>query len=69
MRSRFRTKNLDRIAKTIHKDFRHLAYPQSLGKPEETKAEWLERWAGLMSLWPAELEVSGIGYSDCLRRD
>ena len=54
----FRTKNLDLVAKTLHKDFRLIPYPRSLGRPEETKEEWLERWAGMISLWTTELEVS-----------
>jgi hypothetical protein len=54
----FRTRDLELIASTIHKDFRYFAYPKSLGKPEQTKEEWLNRWAGLISLWTADLEVS-----------
>jgi hypothetical protein len=66
----FKTKDLDLVAKALHKDFRYVAYPRSLGKPEETKEEWLERWAGIVSLWTGELEVSCVGCSsDPFRRD
>ena len=54
----FQTRDLELIASTIHKDYRYIAYPRSLGKPEQTKEEWLNRWAGLIGLWSADLEVS-----------
>ena len=57
------TRDLDLIAKPLHKDFRYVAYPRSLGKPEQTKEEYLGHYAGIISLWAADLEVSYIGYS------
>jgi hypothetical protein len=60
-RQGFGTRDLDRIAKTLHNDYRFVAYPKSLGHPEQTKEEQLERWAGLISLWAADSEVSYIG--------
>ena len=66
----FQTKDLDVIAKNLHKDCRYVAYPRSLGRPNQTKEEWLEQWAGILSLWTGELEVSYIGCSsDPVRRD
>jgi hypothetical protein len=59
----FKTRDLDLIAKTLHKDFRYAPYPKSLGKPEETREEWLEHRARMFSLWAADLEVGYIGYS------
>jgi hypothetical protein len=56
-----RTGDLGSIANILHKDFRYLAYPRSLGQPEQTKEEWLERWTGIMSLWTTGLDVSYIG--------
>ena len=53
----FDKKNLDLIAKTLHKDYRHTTYPQSLGKPEKTRKEWLEHIAGVIGLW-TEQDVS-----------
>ena len=57
------TKDLNVIAKYLHKDFHNVSYPRSLGKPEQTKEEWLEEWAGILSLWTGEPDVSYIGCS------
>jgi len=38
----FETKDLGLIAKALHKDYRHISYPRSLGLPEQNKEEWLE---------------------------
>jgi hypothetical protein len=54
-------KDLDFIAKYFHKDFRVVSYPRSLGIPEQTKEEWLERWAGITSLLVGDFDVSYIG--------
>ena len=59
----FETRALDLIAKPLHKDFRYVPYPKSLGKPEQTKEEWLERYAGIIGLWPTDPEVGYIRYS------
>jgi hypothetical protein len=53
----YQKKDLDVIAKSLHKDCRYVAYPRSLGRPDQTKEEWLEQWAGILSLWTGELEV------------
>ena len=55
----FEKKDPSLIAKSLHKDYRHIAYPRSLGLPEKTKEEWLERLVEIMSLW-TENEVSYI---------
>jgi hypothetical protein len=52
------TRDLDLIAKPLHENFRYVAYPRSLGKPEQTKEEYLGQYAGIISLWAADLEVS-----------
>lgn len=57
----FRRRDLDHISKTLHKEYRHTTYPRSLGKPEQTREEWLEQFAGIMGLWTG-LEVSYVGY-------
>jgi hypothetical protein len=62
-RGEFEKRDLSSIGNAIHKDFRYVSYPRSLGHPEQTKEEWLERYAGIMSLWAAAPEVSYIGYS------
>jgi hypothetical protein len=59
----FRAEDLAITAKTLHKDFRNVPYPRSLGHPAQTKEEWLENWAGIMSLRSADIDVSRIGYS------
>jgi hypothetical protein len=56
----FQTADLDLIAKCLHKDFRCALYPKSLGKPEETREEWLERLVGVLSLWTAGHEVGYV---------
>ena len=53
----FRKKDLDLIANCLHKDYRRTTYPKSIGKPEQTKEEWLKHITGVIDLW-AEQEVS-----------
>jgi len=55
----FEKRDLELIAKALHKDYRHTTYPRSLGMPEETREEWLERFAGVIGLW-TDLKVSFI---------
>lgn len=52
---------MDHISKTLHKEYRHTIYPQSLGKPEQTREEWLGQSAEIIGLW-IDLEVGYIGY-------
>jgi hypothetical protein len=59
----FQTRDPALIAKTLHKDFRNIYYPRSLGYPEQTKEEFVGQWAGMMSLWIANPEVNYIGCS------
>ena len=56
----FKTRDLAILAKNLHKDFRNITYPRSLGQPEQTKEEFLECWTGVISLWAADPEVSYI---------
>jgi hypothetical protein len=67
----FQARDLDLIEKALHKDYRYALYPKSLGKPEETREEWLARFAGVLSLWAADQEeVNHTGYFlDPLHRD
>ena len=53
----FEARDMDRIANCLHKDYRNIMYPRSLGKPERTKEEVLEYLAGLFRLW-TERKVS-----------
>jgi hypothetical protein len=59
----FKTRDPVLIAKTLHKDYRYVTYPRSLGRPDQTKDEWLKHWADIIGLWTADLEVSYIGCS------
>ena len=59
----FETRDLDLLAKTLHNDFRYVAYPKSLGHPDQTKEQWLERCAGIFSVWTVGPKVSYIGCS------
>ena len=54
------TRDMDLIAKCLHKDYRSTIHPRSLGKPERTKEEWLEDLVRLFNLW-AEREVNYTG--------
>jgi hypothetical protein len=38
----FKTKDVNHLAKYLHKDHRRITYPRSLNIPEQTKDEWLE---------------------------
>jgi hypothetical protein len=58
----FKKRDLDLIAKSLHKDYRHTTYPRSLDKPEQTREEWLQQFAGVIGLW-IDLEVSYISCS------
>ena len=59
----FHTRDPAIIAKTLHKDFRNIYYPRSLGHPEQTKEDFVGQWAGMMSLWTANPEVNYVGCS------
>jgi hypothetical protein len=56
----FQTGDLDLISEALHKDFRNIIYPKSLGRSEETREEWLEQFAGVLSLWTAGHEVGYV---------
>ena len=60
------TKDLESIAKHLHKDYRHTTYPRSLGRPENTKEESLKEIAGILKLW-TDREVSYVGCCRTLR--
>lgn len=47
----FQKKDLARITKCLHNDYRHTYYPRSLGKPELTREQWLEYIVAMMGLW------------------
>ena len=47
----FQNRDIDRIAKLLHKDHRRTTYPRSVGVPERTGEEYLQHTAKVMSLW------------------
>ena len=57
----FEERNVDILAKSLHKDFRYVPYPQSLNQPEKTREEWLQHLSEVFSLW-TESEVSYLSY-------
>ena len=51
------TRDLDSVAKCMHKDYRHIFHPRSLGTQEQTKEGYLEYVARIYNIW-TEFEVS-----------
>lgn len=56
-RQSFNKKDVDLIGKSLHEDYRRIKYPRSLGKPDQTKEEWLKEFGEFLNLW-AENKVS-----------
>ena len=54
-----RTGDLNHLAKSLSEDLRNTTYPRSLGKPDQTKKEYLEYLAAIFNLW-TERDVSYI---------
>jgi len=46
----FEKKDINHIAKYLHKDYRHIHYPRSLGQPEQTKEQWVEHFTRILGL-------------------
>ena len=42
----FKPMNVDSLRKCLHKDFRHVSLPRSIGEPERNKEEWVEAMEG-----------------------
>ena len=53
----FRESDPALLAKILHKDFRRIIYPRSLGVPEVGRDEWLKNAEGVISV-TTELGVS-----------
>ena len=52
--------NVEILGKHLHKDFRRLVYPRSLGEPEQNKEEWLKEITGIMSFG-----IRSVGHTTC----
>ena len=57
----FGLKDLNILAKSLHKEFRHITYPQSLGVPEKNKDQWLEQLSEVFSVWT----TTEVSYLSC----
>ena len=44
----FQQLNADLLGKLVHKDFRRVVYPRSIGHPEQNKEEWLQEITGII---------------------
>ena len=49
-RQAFEKRDIDLIAKHLHKDYRHTSYPRSLGEPDQTREQWLEQFGEFLGL-------------------
>ena len=58
----FLDKNLDRLAKGLHEDFRYIMYPQSLGRTEKNREEWLGYVAGVFN---ASIVFPSVSQTSC----
>jgi hypothetical protein len=54
----YKKRDMSYIAKHVHKDFRRIAYPKSLGMPEKTGEEWIRGIEENMSLLADDDEAS-----------
>ena len=39
---------MDLLAKPLHKDFRRVVYPKSIGHPEQNKEDWMKEITALL---------------------
>lgn len=53
----FEKRDVDLIENALHKDYRRITHPRSVGKPEQTKEEYVQHTRELISLW-TEMEAS-----------
>ena len=47
----FQKKDANALASGLHKDFRMVTYPKSLGKPEQNKEQWVAELSKIFPLW------------------
>ena len=51
-------RDLGVLESILHRDFRSVLYPRSLGMPEKTREEWLKNAAEAFDLWTEDCEAS-----------
>ena len=61
MAEAYKRKDVNFIAKHLHKDYRRFCYPRSLGKPEQNADEWLKEIAETMNIWTGDSKASHAG--------
>ena len=54
----FQTRDVGFLAKSIHKDYRRVSYPRSMGKPDRTGEEWVQDVTEKVGLWAGDSEAS-----------
>lgn len=52
--------NVEILGKPLHKDFRRLVYPRSLGEPEQNKEEWLKEITGIIGFG-----IGSVSHATC----
>ena len=54
-------RDVKNVAKLLHKDYRHIPYPRSMGRAVENKDEWLQRIKDVMEFWTDDCKASQVG--------
>lgn len=53
-------RNIDQIAKTMHKGFIRVTHPRSAGRPAQSREEYLQTLGDLIGLWTEDAQVSYV---------
>lgn len=53
----YKYKDINRVAQYLHKDHRRITYPKSIGKPDQTKEEYIKHTGEVMNYW-ADVKAS-----------
>ena len=57
----FESGGVDMFAKHVHKDFRYITYPRSVGKLDQTGEEWLQELAQNWNVLTGKSKASHFG--------
>ena len=60
--------DVELLSKPLHKDFRHVVYPKSIGDPEQNKEGWIKDFTGFMGLATGFDVRYALRYSNSLPR-
>lgn len=58
----FKRGDVDHLAEHLHEDHRRITYPGSIGKPVQTREEWLQHTADFIAICTDSCEVSSRIY-------